>query len=68
MLKIKIVMDTHTHTHTHTQVLSQCDSSMVCHVEVGSYLNVAVHAEEGFHHGDWADEVSWKLFYKKWLF
>ena len=46
-------------------LLSHCENSMACHVEVGAYLNVAVHAEDGFHHGDWADEVSWKLYYKE---
>ena len=51
--------------HDDSTVLSHCENSMACHVEVGSYLNVAVHAEDGFHHGDWADEVSWKLYYKE---
>ena len=45
-------------------VLSHCDSSVACHAEVGSFLNIAVHAEESFHHGDYADEISWTLYHK----
>ena len=45
-------------------ILSHCESSSKCYVDVGSFVNIAVHAEEGFHHGDWADEVLWKLYEK----
>ena len=44
-------------------ILSRCDS-VICRVDVGSLLHVAVHPESGFHEGDWANEISWTLYVK----